>query len=71
MSYNPLAIPQLQMLSREQCEVIHRASLEILRRTGVRVHHEGALVLLRETDTVITDDNLIRINVDLRGTEGL
>jgi len=35
--------------------MIHRASLEILRRTGVRVYHEGALDLLRESDAVITD----------------
>ena len=55
MSYDPLAIPQFQMLTGEQCEVIHRASLEILRRTGVRVYHGGALALLRETDAVITD----------------
>jgi trimethylamine:corrinoid methyltransferase-like protein len=55
MSYDPLAIPQLQMLTREQCQAIHRASLEILRRTGVRVYHDGALALLRETNAVITD----------------
>ena len=54
------AFPQLAMLSREQCESIHRASLEILRRTGVRVFHEGALDLLRETDAIISDGNLVR-----------
>lgn len=43
------------MLTRQQCEVVHRASLEILRRKGVRVYHDGALALLRETDAVITD----------------
>jgi trimethylamine:corrinoid methyltransferase-like protein len=43
------------MLTREQCQAIHRASLEILRRTGVRVYHDGALALLRETNAVITD----------------
>jgi trimethylamine--corrinoid protein Co-methyltransferase len=45
------------MLSHEQCHVIHRASLEILRRTGVQVHHDGAVELLRETDAVIVDDD--------------
>ena len=39
-------------------ETIHRASLEILRRTGVRVYHADALALLRQTDAVITDENL-------------
>jgi trimethylamine--corrinoid protein Co-methyltransferase len=48
------------MLSREQCEAIHLASLEILRRTGVRVYHEEALNLLRQTDAVIADENLVR-----------
>jgi len=57
IGYDPLAIPQFQMLTREQCEIVHRASLEILRRTGVRVYHDVALELLRETDAVITDGN--------------
>jgi trimethylamine--corrinoid protein Co-methyltransferase len=48
------------MLSQEQCGMIHRASLEILRRTGVQVYHDEALDLLRETDAVITDDRRIR-----------
>ncbi len=50
------AFPRMTMLSREQCEMIHRASLEILRRTGVRVYHKGALDLLRDSDAVITDE---------------
>jgi trimethylamine--corrinoid protein Co-methyltransferase len=48
------------MLSREQCQAIHRASLEILRRTGVRVFHEQALQLLRKADAVVTEENLVR-----------
>lgn len=50
------AVPGMQMLGREQCEMIHRASLEVLRRTGVRVFHEGALDLLRASDALIVDD---------------
>ena len=65
ISYDPLAIPQFQMLTHEQCEVVHRASLEILRRTGVRVYHEQALALLRETDAVITDGNLVHLSAGL------
>lgn len=65
MSYDPLAIPQFQMLTREQCDTVHRASLEILRRTGVRVYHDGALALLRETDAVITDGNLVHLPAGL------
>jgi trimethylamine--corrinoid protein Co-methyltransferase len=48
------------MLSDEQCETIHRASLEILRRTGVRVYHDEALSLLRQSGAIIRDDNLVR-----------
>jgi trimethylamine--corrinoid protein Co-methyltransferase len=55
-----MAVPRLGMLSREQCEAIHLASLEILRRTGVRIYHGEALDLLRQTDAVITDENLVR-----------
>jgi trimethylamine--corrinoid protein Co-methyltransferase len=51
----------MSMLNREQCGVIHRASLEVLRRTGVRVYHVGALELLRQTDAIITDGNLVRL----------
>ena len=50
MPHNIVAFPRLSMLTREQCEVIHLASLEILRRTGVRVYHDGVLALLHETE---------------------
>ena len=53
--------PQLTMLTQKQCETIHLASLEILRRTGVRIFHPGALDLLRQTEAVITDGNLVRM----------
>jgi trimethylamine--corrinoid protein Co-methyltransferase len=61
MPQNTTAFPRLAMLEREQRDTIHLASLEILRRTGVRVFHEGALALLRQTDAVITDGNLVRL----------
>jgi trimethylamine--corrinoid protein Co-methyltransferase len=60
MTQDILAFPAMAMLSREQCKTVHLASLEILRRTGVRVHHQEALKLLAETDAVITDQNLVR-----------
>jgi trimethylamine--corrinoid protein Co-methyltransferase len=52
--------PHFSLFNREQCETIHHASLEILRRTGVRVLHDGALSLLQETDAMIADGNLVR-----------
>ena len=60
MSTTSWALPQFTLFTREQCEAIHHASLEILRRTGVRVDHARALALLRDTDAVITDDSLVR-----------
>ncbi|MBL7064850.1 MAG: trimethylamine methyltransferase family protein [Anaerolineae bacterium] len=60
MTQDALVFPRMEMLDKEQCEAIHLASLEILRRTGVRIYHEEALDMLRQTDAVITDDNLVR-----------
>ena len=61
MTQDILAFPRMEMLSREQCEAIHLATLEILRRTGVRVYHDGALELLMRAGAVVTDDNLARL----------
>lgn len=57
---HPIASPCLTLLNQEQCEAVHLASLEVLRRTGVRVYHDRALRLLRQTDAVISDENLVR-----------
>ncbi len=55
------SVPKFSMLTRDDCEFIHRTSLEILRRTGVRVYHEEALALLKQTGAVtIEDNNLVR-----------
>jgi trimethylamine--corrinoid protein Co-methyltransferase len=57
---NPIASPCLNLLSLEQCEAVHLASLEILRRTGVRVYHNEALRLLCQADATVSDENLVR-----------
>lgn len=59
------ATPRLSMFSVPHCEAIHNASLEILRRTGVRVHHPRALALLRCSGALIEDDNLVRMPASL------
>jgi len=59
------AIPRMQVMDEAQCQTIHLASLEILRRTGVRVYHRGALDLLRRADAIITDGNLVRFPAGL------
>ena len=60
MSFAAQAVPYFSLFTREQCEAVHFASLEILRRTGVRVDHPHALALLKETDAVITGGTLVR-----------
>ncbi|MBF0529921.1 MAG: trimethylamine methyltransferase family protein [Deltaproteobacteria bacterium] len=58
--YIPNAVPTFKMLHHDHCRKIHLTSLELLRRSGVRVHHPEALRLLKETDALITDENLVR-----------
>ncbi|MGD9029783.1 MAG: trimethylamine methyltransferase family protein, partial [Anaerolineae bacterium] len=65
MTRYDFAHPRMEMLSEGQCETIHRASLEILRRTGVRVYHDEALSLLRESGAIISDENLVRFTPGL------
>jgi len=54
------AIPSLDVMDESQCEMIHHASLEILRRTGVRIHHDEAVSLLREAGCRVEDGNLVK-----------
>jgi trimethylamine--corrinoid protein Co-methyltransferase len=61
----PLALPHLQMFDRAQCERIHLASLEVLRRTGVRVHEDEALALLKDAGAYVGDGNLVKIPASL------
>ncbi|MBN1992930.1 MAG: trimethylamine methyltransferase family protein [Anaerolineae bacterium] len=52
--------PRLTMLNRENCLRLHQASCHILKNTGVKVHSETGLDLLRRAGAVITD-NLVKI----------
>jgi trimethylamine--corrinoid protein Co-methyltransferase len=58
-------VPHFDMLTKGQCEHIHLASLEILRRTGVRVYHDEALALLRQTGSVTIEGNLVKFQPGL------
>jgi len=49
-----------RMFNDAQLDEIHLATLEILRRTGVRVHDDEALDLLRVAGCVVTDGTLVR-----------
>jgi trimethylamine--corrinoid protein Co-methyltransferase len=61
MQQNPLQSPVFQRLSREQLERIHSASLEILERTGVYLHDDEAIALLKSVDISAGDDGRVRI----------
>ncbi|MFB3881107.1 MAG: trimethylamine methyltransferase family protein [Armatimonadota bacterium] len=56
MSTPETALPRFDMLTRQQCERVHSASLEVLRRTGVRVYHEEARKLLAESGSARVDN---------------
>ncbi len=62
MSWEPIISGwQCAILNEEDKERLHLATLEVLRRTGVRVHHERALALLEQAGCPISDGNLVRI----------
>jgi len=52
--------PQFSVLSNTQIRNIHLAALEVLRRTGIRFHHEGAVNLLKGAGAFVSDGNLIK-----------
>ena len=59
-NYNQFTSPQFSILSESQLEEIHMTSLEILRLTGVRFHHEESLQLLSKAGCLISDGNLVK-----------
>ncbi len=52
---------QFGLLSPQQCEKLHHASLEILERTGVRIHEPEAVELLKKAGAFVSDGNRVRI----------
>jgi trimethylamine--corrinoid protein Co-methyltransferase len=56
----PRIQPKLNMLSRDDCLLLHQASLEVLHKTGVEVHNPAGLALLKQAGTAVTG-NLVKI----------
>lgn len=52
--------PQFFILSESQLKDIHLAALEVLRRTGIRFHHLGAVEMLKDAGAFISNDNLVK-----------
>jgi trimethylamine--corrinoid protein Co-methyltransferase len=59
------ASPQFALLSETQLQDIHLASLEVLRRTGIRFHHQGAVELLKDAGAFISAGNLVKFPASL------
>lgn len=53
--------PQFRVLSSDQIEDVHLATLEVLQRTGIRVFHQGGIELLRKAGAHVSDGSLVRI----------
>jgi trimethylamine---corrinoid protein Co-methyltransferase len=52
-------------LSEKECQKLHWASLEILKRTGARLHHQPAIDLLKKAGASVSDGNRVRIPATL------
>jgi trimethylamine:corrinoid methyltransferase-like protein len=51
--------PQFALLAETELERLHLAALEVLRRTGIRFYHQGALEMLHGAGASISDGNLV------------
>lgn len=57
--------PQFSLLSDSQLQDLHLGALEVLRRTGVRFHHKGALEGLKDAGALVSDGNLVKFPAQL------
>jgi trimethylamine--corrinoid protein Co-methyltransferase len=57
--------PSFRILSRDQMDAIHDASMEILAQTGVRVYSDEAVALLRDAGAFVGDDSVVWIPAHL------
>ena len=52
--------PQFGLLTESQLQKLHFGALELLRKTGVRFHHPGALEMLADAGAFISESNLVK-----------
>ena len=50
--------PPFEILSEEDIEQIKISTLDILKKTGIKIEHKGALKLLEQNDCIVDYDNL-------------
>ena len=58
-------LPTINLLSREQIETIHRASLEVLEKAGVWVMHEGAREMMAAAGCPVQPNGRVQIPAPL------
>jgi trimethylamine--corrinoid protein Co-methyltransferase len=59
-SYVAFESPQFSVLSEDELRKLHLGALEVLRHTGVRFHHDGALEMLEKAGAFVSDGNLVK-----------
>jgi trimethylamine--corrinoid protein Co-methyltransferase len=60
------AYPRLEVLSADQVEAIHLASMDLLENQGMRVLHEGARSLLAKAGAAVDNDSqMVRFDRDM------
>ena len=57
--------PQFSILHESQFKQLHLAALKVLRRTGIRFHHQGALEMLNTAGAFISEGNLAKFPASL------
>jgi trimethylamine--corrinoid protein Co-methyltransferase len=57
--------PQFGLLSEGQLQDLHLGALEVLRHTGVRFHHAGAVDMLKTAGAFVSDGNLVKFPAPL------
>lgn len=57
----PTFQPRLRVLNREQALAIHEAALEILKKTGFKMEHPGALKMLADKGCEVSDGDWLRM----------
>ena len=50
---------KLEVLTKEECDQIHQATLEILMNPGLLVNHQGARDLLRKNGCIVDDETMM------------
>ena len=64
-NYREFRGPQFRLLSQEQLDEIHSATLEVMERTGCRIFSEEAVALLKKAGAQVTEGNRVRISPGL------